>query len=207
MVEILARTPLPTRHGLFECIAFRRGPRPGSLKAPEPEDPCEVNLAMVVGDPEGAEELLCRVHSACFTGEVLHSLKCDCRSQLDAALAAVAGEGRGMVIYLRQEGRGIGLVDKLRAYALQEDEGLDTVDANRALGLPDDTRRYDSAAELLGHLGVKSIRLLTNNPSKVEGLSAAGVKVVRREALVVPQSEEARAYLDTKVARMGHLPD
>jgi len=201
MSEILARTPLPTRFGTFTCLAFRH--RDG---LPE-EDPCEVNVALFAGDPEGAKGFLCRVHSACFTGEVLHSRRCDCGAQLDASMAAIAKEGRGALIYLRQEGRGIGLIDKLRAYALQAEQGLDTVDANRALGLPDDLRRYDAAAALLRHLGVASIRLLTNNPAKVEGLEAAGVIVDRRESLIVPETDEARAYLETKVARMGHLPD
>jgi len=195
-IELLARTPLPTEYGRFECVAFR------ALDEPE-----ATHVAMIFGEVAGQEALPVRVHSECFTGEVLGSQKCDCRHQLDRALCRVAEEGAGVVIYLRQEGRGIGLVAKLQAYALQEGEGLDTVDANRRLGLPDDTRRYQAAAELLHTLGVRSVRLLTNNPAKVEGLREGGVEVVGREPVWVPRSAQARDYLNTKVARMGHQPE
>jgi GTP cyclohydrolase II len=193
-IEILARTPLPTAHGEFVCIAFR--------DAAEPE---ATHIALVRGEPDKAESPPVRVHSECFTGEVLHSAKCDCRHQLDAALEHIARYGTGVLVYLRQEGRGIGLVEKLKAYALQEAEGLDTVDANRRLGLPDDARRYDAAAALLETLGVRSVVLLTNNPSKVEGLEKAGVEVVGRVPILAATTEQARAYLATKIARMGHL--
>lgn len=193
-IEILARTPLPTSHGAFETIAFRC-----------PSDPEATHLALVRGEVKGAEALPVRVHSECFTGEVLHSIKCDCRDQLDAAMEHVAEHGSGVIVYLRQEGRGIGLVDKLRAYALQENEGLDTVDANRRLGLPDDARSYEAAAEILRWLGVESVVLLTNNPAKVDGLAEAGVTVAGRIPVLAAKSDRARAYLSTKVARMGHL--
>ncbi|RMG20684.1 MAG: GTP cyclohydrolase II [Deltaproteobacteria bacterium] len=193
-LEILAQTPLPTEHGRFRCLAFRHR-----------SEPQTTHLALVLGEVQGASELTVRVHSECFTGEVLGSLKCDCRGQLNAALARIAERGRGVLVYLRQEGRGIGLVAKLKAYALQEEEGLDTVDANRRLGLPDDLRRYEAAAALLDHLGVDSVVLLTNNPAKVTGLTQAGTAVARREPLVTPRSPQARRYLETKAARMGHI--
>lgn len=193
-IDILATTPLPTSHGEFTCIAFHCA-----------ADPEATHVAMVRGDVRGAEALPVRVHSECFTGEVLHSMKCDCRHQLDAALDHIDKAGRGIVVYLRQEGRGIGLVDKLRAYAVQAGEGLDTVDANRALGLPDDARSYEAAAAILEQLGVRSVVLLTNNPAKVSGLEAAGIPVVRRMPVVVAKGERAVAYLETKVERMGHV--
>lgn len=193
-IEILAETPLPTLYGDYLCIAFRHGTSP------------DTHVALVKGDLAGMEAAPVRVHSECFTGEVLLSLKCDCKAQLEAALQYIASSGAGALIYLRQEGRGIGLVSKLRAYALQAERGLDTVDANRSLGLPDDDRRYDAAARLLEHLGVKSIALLTNNPAKIEGLQAEGIKVVDRiPVLASGLHAPARDYLDTKVTRMGHL--
>ncbi len=193
-VEILAETPLPTARGEFNCIAFRYI-----------EDPDSVHIALVFGEPAEHRGVPVRVHSECFTGEVLHSAKCDCRHQLLAALEHVSEHGFGIVVYLRQEGRGIGLVDKLRAYAVQQSEGLDTVDANRRLGLPDDARSYDAAAAILLNLGVTSVVLLTNNPDKVEGLERAGIEVMGRVPVVAASTEQARFYLATKVARMGHL--
>ncbi len=144
-----------------------------------------------------------RVHSECLTSEVFGSLKCDCAAQLERALSRIAAEGRGVCVYLRQEGRGIGLANKIRAYALQG-RGLDTVDANRALRLPDDARRYDAAADLLELLGVRSVRLLTNNPEKVSALTALGVRVVERLSHVVPSHPLSKAYLETKRTRMQH---
>ncbi len=190
----LATTPLPTLHGTFTCVAFA-----------DPQDPAVTHVAMVRGDVAGDAPVPVRVHSECFTGEVLHSVKCDCRRQLDAALDHIDRADRGVVVYLRQEGRGIGLVAKLKAYALQAGEGLDTVDANRRLGLPDDARSYEVAAGILQALGVKRVELLTNNPAKVAGLEKAGIAVVRRVPVVVAQGDAARAYLETKVARMGHV--
>jgi GTP cyclohydrolase II len=146
-----------------------------------------------------------RVHSECFTGEVLHSLKCDCREQLDYALRAITAEAGGIVIYLRQEGRGIGLGNKIRAYALQEEHGADTVDANRLLGFEDDLRRYHVATAILAQLEIGSVRLLTNNPLKVEALRAEGVEV-ERVAMHIEPGEQNQGYLHTKRDRMGHLP-
>src|SRR5580692_8483392 len=148
------------------------------------ETPPEEHVALVVGDvASGDEPVLARVHSECWTGEVMRSQKCDCRDQLDLALRAVTERGRGVVVYLRQEGRGIGLGNKVRAYALQQ-EGVDTVDANRLLGFADDARRYDVAAAILRDLGVVRVALMTNNPNKVRGLVEAGIEVAERRALL-----------------------
>lgn len=159
---------------------------------------------MVFGDVAG-DAVLCRVHSSCFTGEVLGSLRCDCRAQLDAALAKIAQEGRGVLVYLVQEGRGIGLGNKVSAYALQ-DSGADTVDANLQLGFDADLRSYDLAAGILRDLGVTSVRLMTNNPQKISGLEAAGV-VVRAESHWVggDHSEHSSDYLAAKKSKLGHL--
>ncbi|MBW2688140.1 MAG: GTP cyclohydrolase II [Deltaproteobacteria bacterium] len=162
------------------------------------------HLAVIAGDIEGAEDLLIRVHSECLTGEALHSLRCDCRDQLDLALERIQNEGTGAVIYLRQEGRGIGLGNKIRAYAKQ-DEGLDTVDANLALGFEDDQRGYQVAADMLRDLGVGSVALMTNNPRKVQGLESDGIKVTRREPHEVEVHDHNRDYLKTKQDRLGHL--
>jgi 3,4-dihydroxy 2-butanone 4-phosphate synthase / GTP cyclohydrolase II len=170
------------------------------------------HIAMVLGDvatPEGTgEDVLVRVHSECLTGDVLGSLRCDCGPQLDAALEAVAQEGRGIVLYMRgHEGRGIGLLHKLQAYQLQE-AGADTVDANLALGLPADARDYGIGAQILSDLGVKSMRLLTNNPDKRAGLEGYGLTITGRVPLPVRASPENLRYLRTKRDRMGHdLPD
>jgi len=163
------------------------------------------HVAVVKGNVRG-DDVLVRVHSECLTGEVLHSLKCDCREQLDFALRRIADEGRGAVFYLRQEGRGIGLGDKIKAYALQE-RGVDTVDANRMLGLPDDSRRYDVAAFMCADLGIRSVSLLTNNPLKVSNLRAEGVPVVRRVPVAIEPNEHNRGYLIAKTRRMGHHLD
>ncbi len=161
-------------------------------------------MALVVGDVKSpGPPPLVRVHSECWTGEVLRSRKCDCREQLDHALRAIAAAGRGVVVYLRQEGRGIGLGNKIRAYALQE-QGHDTVDANRMLGFEDDARTYDVAAAMLADLGVKRVALLTNNPRKVDGLRAHGVEVVERVPISVEPNEHNADYLAVKAKRMGH---
>lgn len=183
---------IPTPHGPVRLVVFH-----------ERHDPGKEHVALVTGDVAGADVLV-RVHSECITSEVFGSLKCDCAEQLRRAIDAIAEEGRGVLLYLRQEGRSIGLANKIRAYALQE-QGLDTVDANRALGLPDDARRYDGAAAMLRHLGVAGVRLLTNNPAKVEALQALGVEVRVREPLVVPPRENSVAYLDAKRRRMRHV--
>lgn len=162
----------------------------------------DLHLAIISGEP--ADGTLVRVHSECLTGETFGSLKCECGPQLDAALATIVREG-GIVLYLRgHEGRGIGLLNKLRAYALQEN-GLDTVDANTALGLPADARDYTAAAAMLDDLGISQVRLLTNNPAKQDALVAHGIDVTERVPLEVGRNAVNAAYLDTKAARMGHL--
>ena len=190
-IQRYAETLLPTTHGPLRCLVYK----------------CEGGLehvAMVAGDVEG-DEILCRVHSECITSEVFGSTKCDCKLQLDRALERIARRGRGVVLYMRQEGRGIGLGNKIRAYALQE-QGLDTVDANRALGLPDDARDYGVAAAMLRDLGVRSVHLMTNNPTKIAGLEAHGVVVSRRLPHVVDAHANAHRYIAVKGERMGHLP-
>ena len=160
---------------------------------------------MVRGDISGRESVLARVHSECFTGEVMHSLKCDCREQLDAALEAIAAHpAGGVLVYLRQEGRGIGLGNKIRAYALQA-QGHDTVEANVALGFAPDLRRYDAAVDILNDLGVKSVALMTNNPEKMLALENAGMKVAEHIPHWVTEGEHNREYLEVKRAKMGHL--
>ncbi|NMI00050.1 bifunctional 3,4-dihydroxy-2-butanone-4-phosphate synthase/GTP cyclohydrolase II [Pseudonocardia sp. K10HN5] len=196
----VAQAKIPTRHGEFVAYGY------DSLL-----DGIE-HIAMVVGDvatPEGdGEDVLVRVHSECLTGDVLGSLRCDCGPQLDAALAAVAAEGRGVVLYMRgHEGRGIGLLHKLQAYQLQE-AGADTVDANLAMGLPADARDYGIGAQILADLGVKSMRLLTNNPEKRAGLEGYGLTITGRVPMPVRPTPENLRYLRTKRDRMGHdLPD
>jgi GTP cyclohydrolase II len=199
--EFIAKATLPTRHGSFETHVFRR-PASAGTGAQEGGLPLE-DVALVFGDLCGREDALVRVHSECITSEVFGSLKCDCKDQLDAAMAAVARAGAGAVLYLRQEGRGIGLANKIRAYALQA-HGHDTVDANRMLGLPDDARRYDVARDMLEHLGVASVRLMTNNPTKVDGLRALGVKVTGRVPVIVPPTQHSAGYLEAKRLRMEH---
>ena len=191
-VERYSEAKLPTRFGPFRVVVYK-----------ELDDDKE-HVAVIVGEVEGAQDVLVRVHSECLTGEVLHSLKCDCRDQLDLALERVQQVGTGAVLYLRQEGRGIGLGNKIRAYAIQ-DQGLDTVDANLALGFEDDQRGYHVAADMLRDLGVESVALMTNNPRKVAGLEADGIKVTRREPHEVEAHEHNREYLKTKQARLGHL--
>jgi GTP cyclohydrolase II len=191
-VERYAEAQLPTRFGPFQVVVYRE--RGGDKE----------HLAVLAGDVRGAKDLLVRVHSECLTGEVLHSLKCDCRDQLDLALERIQAAGKGALLYLRQEGRGIGLGNKIRAYAKQ-DEGLDTVDANLALGFEDDQRGYQMAADMLRDLGVHSVALMTNNPRKVEGLENDGIEVTRREPHEVEAHEHNRDYLKTKQDRLGHL--
>lgn len=191
-VERYAEAQLPTQFGSFRVVVYRE------------LDADKEHLAVIAGDINEAEDLLVRVHSECLTGEVLHSLKCDCRDQLNLALERIQAKGRGAVLYLRQEGRGIGLGNKIRAYAKQ-DEGLDTVDANLALGFEDDHRGYHMAADMLRDLGVRSIALMTNNPRKVEGLENDGVRVTRREPHEIEAHDHNRDYLKTKQTRLGHL--
>jgi GTP cyclohydrolase II len=162
------------------------------------------HAALTMGDIASGAPVLTRLHSECLTGDTLFSLKCDCGPQLRGAIEAIAKEGRGVLVYLRQEGRGIGLVNKIRAYALQQ-AGADTVDANRLLGLPDDSRDYQIAHDMLVALGVSSVRLMTNNPAKVEALRRFGTTVAERVELNVGGNPHNAGYLDTKARRMGHL--
>ena len=162
------------------------------------------HLALVIGEPAGKQNVLVRLHSECFTGDVLGSLRCDCGDQLHQAINLIAEEGMGVLVYLRQEGRGIGLLDKLRAYNLQ-DAGYDTVDANLMLGHPADERDYTVAGLILRDLGVQSVRLLTNNPQKIESLQELGVSVTDRVPLKPRVTSENVAYLTTKAERMNHL--
>lgn len=162
------------------------------------------HLALVMGEVQEAEGVLVRVHSECFTGDVLGSMRCDCGEQLQRSMAMIAEAGCGVVLYLRQEGRGIGLLNKLRAYNLQ-DEGYDTVEANLLLGHQADEREYTVAAEMLHDLGVKSIQLLTNNPEKIAALAALGISVLGRISLTPDVNPENARYLHTKVVRMNHL--
>lgn len=193
-----AKAPVPTRFGLFDMVVFRWG------DGADPEHGLsQDHVALVMGDVKGKRGVTVRVHSECLTSEVFGSLKCDCREQLEAAQAEVARRGLGVVIYLRQEGRGIGLSNKIRAYELQA-RGHDTVDANRLLGLPDDARDYQPAAALLEHLEVESIRLMTNNPEKVQALTALGVRVAGRAPAIVRPNPFSAPYLDAKRRRMGH---
>jgi GTP cyclohydrolase II len=195
-LEILAKAPVPTRVGLFEMMVFHWGGHDTATGLSSD------HVALIMGDVRGKSSVLVRVHSECLTSEVFGSLKCDCREQLEAAQAEIARRGQGVLIYLRQEGRGIGLPNKIRAYDLQS-RGHDTVDANRMLGLPDDARDYGSAAAVLEHLGVASIALMTNNPLKVQALRDLGLEVERAPA-VVEANPFSAGYLEAKRLRMGH---
>ncbi len=192
LVREIAHARLPTRHGEFDVYAFE------SLM-----DGRE-HLAIVKGEIQGQEDVLVRMHSECLTGDVLGSMRCDCGEQLDCALQKIAAEGRGAVVYLRQEGRGIGLGNKIRAYALQ-DAGQDTVEANESLGFKPDLRDYGIGAQILLALGLHSIRLLTNNPRKVVGLDGYDLEITGREPLMVEPNADNQEYLETKRVKMGHI--
>ena len=190
--SLLSQAHLPTRFGDFDVAVFEIDGTPGEA------------VALMQGRLDGNTIPLVRLHSECLTGDVLGSLRCDCGEQLDEALALIASADSGVLLYLHQEGRGIGLANKIRAYALQ-DQGLDTVDANLALGLPVDRREYASAAEILRHLGLRQVRLLTNNPLKSAALELHGIQVVERVPLAVRPNSVNQRYLRTKADRMGHL--
>jgi GTP cyclohydrolase II len=193
-VKVDAVADLPSRFGRFRIVAFWNN-RDG-----------KEHVAMIHGDVMGAENLPTRLHSECLTGDVMGSLRCDCRDQLEVALRKLGSMERGLLLYMRQEGRGIGLVNKVRAYALQ-DRGLDTVDANLALGFRDDERDYAIAAHMIASLNVASIQLMTNNPNKVRQLEQLGVKVSGRIPHVMPVNEHNGFYLKTKASRSGHYID
>jgi len=192
LVERLTSVQLPTAYGRFECIAFRE-----TITGKQ-------HLALVKGAVAGEENVLVRVHSECLTGDVFHSLRCDCGEQLEIALRRIGSEERGVLLYLSQEGRGIGLLAKLRAYELQE-QGLDTVDANERLGYPVDAREYGIGAQILAELGLGTIRILTNNPRKIAGLEAYGLVVERTEAIEVAPNGDNERYLRAKRERLGHV--
>ncbi|RDI94959.1 GTP cyclohydrolase II [Meiothermus sp. QL-1] len=189
LVDLEVETRLPTPYATFRLLGFRE-----RVSGRE-------HLALVLG--EDLADPLVRLHSECLTGDALHSLRCDCRAQLEAAMRLIAQEGQGIILYMRQEGRGIGLLNKLRAYALQ-DQGLDTVEANERLGFPADAREYHAAVQILRHLGIGRLRLLSNNPHKAEALRAAGLEV-RRLPLQVGQTPHNQAYLTAKRAKLGHF--
>lgn len=191
MLQIYASSKLPTNYGEFRCQIYEN-------------DEKVQHIALIMGEVTGQDGVLCRIHSECITGEAFSSLKCDCKQQLEAALEQIGKSAKGILVYLRQEGRGIGLGNKIRAYAEQE-KGLDTVDANIALGLPQDARDYKEAAAILKSLGVKSVDLLTNNPEKISALIDAGIPVKRVVQNIRLSSKEAQAYVAVKKTRMGHL--
>ncbi|TVQ91686.1 MAG: GTP cyclohydrolase II [Deltaproteobacteria bacterium] len=191
LIRIGASAQLPSRHGGFTVVAFE------SIDGKE-------HGAVIKGDVVGQRGVPLRIHSECFTGDVMGSLKCDCREQLEAALDYIGQQEFGVVLYLRQEGRGIGLVNKIRAYALQ-DAGLDTVEANHALGFQDDERRYDIAAQMIEELGIESVRLITNNPQKVQGLRSNGIEVDGRIPHRMEPNPHNERYLRTKKHKSGHL--
>ncbi|HEX2696779.1 MAG TPA: GTP cyclohydrolase II, partial [Anaerolineales bacterium] len=193
-VRIVAMAELPSRFGDFHIVAFENN-----------EDGKE-HVAITKGDVIGASDVPVRLHSECLTGDVIGSLRCDCRDQLEAALKMIGQMDKGIVLYLRQEGRGIGLVNKIRAYSLQ-DQGLDTVEANLALGFRDDERDYSVAAHMLDSLKIQSVRLITNNPKKIQQLTEYGIKVTDRIPHIMPPNEHNLFYLQTKAAKSGHLID
>lgn len=194
LIELGAKAGLPTCFGDFQILVFKN-----SLDDKE-------HLAIVKGDVKGKKDVLLRIHSECLTGDVFGSKRCDCGEQLHNALHRIEDQGEGVVIYMRQEGRGIGLTNKIKAYALQE-EGLDTVEANEKLGFPADMREYHLAAQIIRYLGIESIRLMTNNPAKTHGLEDLGINISNREPIVIEANDVNKGYLHTKAVKMGHQLD
>jgi len=192
LVERVTSARLPTAFGEFEVVGYR------SLVD------AKHHVALVKGEVSGRNDVLVRVHSECLTGDVFHSLRCDCGEQLESALAMIEAEGEGVLLYLAQEGRGIGLLNKLRAYRLQQEDGLDTVEANLRLGLPADLRDYGIGAQILADLGLSSIRILTNNPKKIKGLEGYGLSVSAQVPIEHAPNPHNEEYMRTKAQRMGH---
>lgn len=191
-VARVASAKLPTEHGSFDVHVY------------ESRETGETHVALVCGAIGTGEDVLTRVHSSCVTGDIFHSSRCDCGAQLHMALGRIASEGRGVLLYLYQEGRGIGLANKIRAYALQ-DQGFDTVEANERLGFPADSRDYSVGVQILCDLGVRSMRLLSNNPRKLSGVTAEGLLVSERLPIEIPASASSLRYLQTKKEKLGHL--
>ena len=205
-VTKIADADFPTRWGHFRILGFEgivENPAACNDNIPAPAIRTESAVALVMGDIHSASPIV-RIHSQCLTGDVFHSLRCDCRQQLELALATIAEAGTGILLYEQQEGRGIGLMAKLRAYELQ-DKGFDTIEANLELGYEADCRHFELPAAILKQMGVKSVRLITNNPEKVEALEQAGIKVVERISAIVPAEPTNERYLATKREKMGHL--
>jgi 3,4-dihydroxy 2-butanone 4-phosphate synthase/GTP cyclohydrolase II len=192
LVELRAEATLPTEYGLF------------TIKGYEDSINGETHVALVMGEISPDQPVLLRAHSECLTGDAFHSLRCDCEQQLHRAMEMIASEGAGVILYLRQEGRGIGLINKLRAYQLQ-DQGMDTVEANEALGLPVDKRDYGIGAQILADLGVQKIRLISNSPRKYYGIESFGLEIVERIPMVIPPNEHNVRYLRTKSDKLGHI--
>ncbi len=190
----VATSQLPTPHGIFAMHGF------------QDETTGKEHIALTMGDVSDGKPVLGRVHSECLTGDALFSIRCDCGAQLEAAMKAIAAEGRGVILYLRQEGRGIGLLNKIKAYELQ-DQGADTVEANERLGFEPDMRKYDMCTVMLQHLGITKMRLMTNNPRKVEALRNIDIDVVERIPLQTGMNPHNERYLATKVGKLGHLYD
>jgi 3,4-dihydroxy 2-butanone 4-phosphate synthase/GTP cyclohydrolase II len=200
LIKRVATADIPTAHGEFKLYAYESTDTSG-----ESVENDKTHVALTKGDIADAAPLLVRVHSQCLTGDVFGSLRCDCGEQLEIALQTIEKEGRGVVLYMRQEGRGMGLKGKLRAYQLQDNDGLDTVEANEHLGYPADLRDYGIGAQILADLGVQKMRLMTNNPQKVKGLDGYGLEIVERVPLQTKPNPFNRRYLETKRSKLGHL--
>lgn len=193
-LEKVAEADFPTEFGHFRIYGFEGHSHAGT----------EEFVAIAMGDLSDGQPVLARIHSQCLTGDVFHSLRCDCRTQLELAISSIASEGRGLIIYEPKEGRGIGLLNKLRAYELQ-DGGADTVEANESLGFEADLRDYELAGEIFRFFGIRDVRLMSNNPKKIEALESTGLRVVERVPIIAPARESTEDYLRTKKEKMGHL--